>query len=180
MYSCGLVIAELITGRPLFAGRMCWTNSTALFKFLVPLRRRNRGSRHFQTFPRVTFHHYDPQLLENVLPRANECPKLMTLLKSLIVLDPMQRRSAKKALEEDLCQTIPFGFSAMDLIPTECKGVLSQILRLRSQNKRLCHWLPRGECAITINIHKRTKGGPSLRHCRAFKHESKFERIQEE
>jgi serine/threonine protein kinase len=124
MYSCGLVIAELITGRPLFAGKNVLDQLHRTFQILGTPSTQEPWIKTLPDFSRVTFHQYDPQLLENVLPRANECPKLMTLLKSLIVLDPMQRRSAKKALEEDLCQTIPFGFSAMDLIPTECKGVL--------------------------------------------------------
>lgn len=124
MYSCGLVIAELVTGRPLFAGKNVLDQLHRTFQILGTPSAQEPWIKSLPDFSRVTFHHYDPQLLENVLPRADECPKLMALLKSLIVLDPTKRSSAKAALEEDWSQSIPFGFSAIDLIPTECKGVL--------------------------------------------------------
>jgi serine/threonine protein kinase len=124
MYSCGLVIAELVTGRPLFAGKNVLDQLHRTFQILGTPSAQEPWIKKLPDFSRVTFHHYDPQLLENVLPRADECPKLMALLKSLIVLDPTRRSSAKMALEQDWCHAIPVGFSAIDLIPTECKGVL--------------------------------------------------------
>jgi len=75
-------------------------------------------------FAKVSFRHYDPQPLENMLPRADECPDLMALLKCLIVLDPSQRISATAALKQKYCHSIPIALSAIDLIPTECKSVL--------------------------------------------------------
>mmetsp|Transcript_18961 Transcript_18961/g.31432 ORF Transcript_18961/g.31432 Transcript_18961/m.31432 type:complete len:404 (-) Transcript_18961:143-1354(-) len=123
MYSCGLVIAELITARALFAGKNVLDQIHRTFQILgTPSLTTDEWIQKLPDFSKVNFHHYDPQPLENVLPRASECPHLMSLLKSLVVLDPSQRLSAKAALEHDYCQSLPIASSAVDLIPTECKS----------------------------------------------------------
>ena len=124
MYSCGLVIAELVTGRPLFAGKNVLDQLHRTFQILGTPSATEGWVEKLRDFAKVSFRHYDPQPLENMLPRADECPDLMALLKCLIVLDPSQRISATAALKQKYCHSIPIALSAIDLIPTECKSVL--------------------------------------------------------
>ena len=98
MYSCGLVIAELITGRPLFPGKNVLDQIHRTFQILGTPAVTDRWVQTLQDFSRVSFRQYHPQSLENVLPRAAECLALLSLLQSLIVLDPQRRKSARVVL----------------------------------------------------------------------------------
>ncbi len=124
MYSCGLVIAELITGRPLFPGKNVLDQLHRTFQVLGTPDASEGWVQTLPDFTRVSFRQYYPQPLEQVLPRAAECSTLLSLLQSLIVLDPRQRKSARVVLQDDSSQFRPMARSALDLIPTECKGVI--------------------------------------------------------
>jgi serine/threonine protein kinase len=125
MYSCGLVMAELVSGRPLFQGKSVLDQLHRTFQILGTPKPTDSWVQSLPDFARVSFRHYDPLPLEQILPRATECPHfLSSLLQSLIVLDPQKRISAEQALQHSCCQAVPEGQSATQLIPTECKGVL--------------------------------------------------------
>mmetsp|Transcript_20269 Transcript_20269/g.30719 ORF Transcript_20269/g.30719 Transcript_20269/m.30719 type:complete len:407 (-) Transcript_20269:786-2006(-) len=121
MYSCGLVISELLTGRPLFSGKNLLDQLHRTFQLLgTPTSRSSLAT--LPDFTKVIFQAYDAQPLENILPRARECGHLLRLLKDLIVLEPNERISAGEAMK--YWTTVPMAScqSVMKLIPTECKG----------------------------------------------------------
>lgn len=124
MYSCGLVIAELITGRPLFPGKNVLDQLHRTFQVLGTPDASDGWVQSLPDFTRVSFRQYHPQPLEQVLPRAAECSTLLSLLQSLIALDPRQRKSAGAVLQDESYKFSPMARSALDLIPTECKGVI--------------------------------------------------------
>jgi serine/threonine protein kinase len=126
MYSCGLIVAELVTGQPLFAGKNVLDQIHRTFQILgTPSLATDEWVQKLADFAKVSFKHYDPQPLENVLPRASECPHLVDLINSLVRLDPSQRLTSKAALEHAFCCEELLTISAVDLIPTECKSFIS-------------------------------------------------------
>ena len=96
MWSVGCILAEMLTGKPLFTSRSSFDQLLVIFRVM--------GTPDEETWPGVTgFKHYTQQLpmwkpvsLPNLFPACSvEC---VDLLGQLLSLDPAKRLSAKQAL----------------------------------------------------------------------------------
>jgi serine/threonine protein kinase len=144
MYSCGLVLAEVLTGKPLLAGKSILDQLHRTFQlFGTPNPGKDTWVHQLPDFEKVTFHHYDAKPLGTVIPRASECPPLDSLLRGMLVMDPSQRLDARDALQ--VLPTLSVE-SVSALIPTECKSDL-----LEGASFELCQ-----EKAIALAARKRT------------------------
>jgi serine/threonine protein kinase len=99
MYSAGLVIAELATGKPVFDGKTVLDQLGKTFEVLgTPSESNWPGARELPDWGKLNFHHHEPRFLGDFLPRATECQHLVQFLESLIMLSPNLRANANSAL----------------------------------------------------------------------------------
>jgi serine/threonine protein kinase len=101
IYSTGLVVAELLTGRVLFKGDSVLDQLGRIFSILgTPTATHWPEANQLPDFGKVTFHPKEPQSLVYVIPRIAEVPHLQEWLSNLIRLDPVKRFSAERALQD--------------------------------------------------------------------------------
>jgi serine/threonine protein kinase len=108
MYSAGLVVAELISGRVLFKGESVLDQLGRIFSILgTPSATHWPEANQLPDFGKVTFHPKEPQSLVHEIPRISEVNHLQEWLSSLVCLDPMKRFSAERALQDKWFTTLP-------------------------------------------------------------------------
>ena len=116
IYSAGLVIAELATGRPVFDGKSVLDQLGKTFELLgTPSDTHWPGAQELPDWGKVSFHHRAPQSLVRFLPRVAECPHFAQFLERLIVINPQERSDADSALLQKWFEVIPKA-SSMDQI----------------------------------------------------------------
>jgi serine/threonine protein kinase len=102
MYSAGLVIAELLTGRVLIRGEGVLDQLGRLFALLgTPTESHWPEAQRLPDYGKVTFHTKTPQSLVLVMPRLAEVPRLQDLMNTMICLDPKMRETASRALQHE-------------------------------------------------------------------------------
>ena len=128
MYSAGLVMAELLTGRVLFQGESVIDQLGCVFSILgTPTETRWPDAKQLPDYGKVTFQPKSPQPLVFVMPRLAEEPLLGDLLENMICLDPRTRLTASRALEHEwLTNSLPSAAShelvAKKVIPSSLQG----------------------------------------------------------
>ncbi|ESO09540.1 hypothetical protein HELRODRAFT_186752 [Helobdella robusta] len=94
LWSCGCILAELFTGRPLFPGTSEHDQISRIFQCLgVPSERDFPDVR----VPLDTFTQVESQSLENLVPQAT--PPAFELIKRMLVYNGDERITAKQALD---------------------------------------------------------------------------------
>lgn len=126
MYSVGLVVAELLTGRVLFKGKSVLDQLGRIFSILgTPTPIHWPEANQLPDFGKVTFHEKAPQSLVHAIPRITEVPHLQDWFNRLICLDPMKRFSAERALQEKWFAVLPPAAShetvAQEVIPDKLR-----------------------------------------------------------
>ncbi|GKY91724.1 hypothetical protein MPSEU_000144200 [Mayamaea pseudoterrestris] len=107
VYSAGLVVCELLLGRPLFPGRSVLDQLTLIFRAL--------GTPTIDSWPDVAaitpdytklrFEAVPPKGMASILPRATESDHLVELLEQLVTLDPRKRLSSRNVMEHAWLQS---------------------------------------------------------------------------
>lgn len=101
-WSAGVVLAELITGRPVWPGRNVIDQLTHLFESLgTPNEEKWPSVKRLPDYRKLIFGFKPPKRWEETLPRASESPALVDLLSNLVVLNPAARFTAKEVLDHD-------------------------------------------------------------------------------
>eukprot|EP00980_Cylindrotheca_fusiformis_P012563 scaffold3084_cov144-Cylindrotheca_fusiformis.AAC.11 len=127
MYSAGVVVAELITGRPIFEGKNVLDQLSLIFDFLgTPTDASWPSCNSLPDFGKLSFKSKLPQPWERILPRTTEDRALHNLLSQLVVLDPKRRLSSKEALEDEMLSASGPPLAGSDvlrneLIPTQLR-----------------------------------------------------------
>jgi serine/threonine protein kinase len=99
IYSAGLVLAELISGKPIFEGRNVVGQLSLIFDHLgTPTDTRWQGARLLPDYGKLEFTPKEPKSWSERLPRAMEHKDLPDFLDQLVNLDPSKRMSAAEAL----------------------------------------------------------------------------------
>jgi len=119
-WSAGVLLAELVTGRPLLPGRNVLDQLSLVYNHL--------GTPKIEEWPSVTslpdygkldFGSKPSKPFEEFLPRACESPGLVDLLSNMVVLNPSKRFTAEKALAHDWLSPTPNHKELRDqLLPT--------------------------------------------------------------
>lgn len=102
IYSAGLVIAELLSGRVLFRGENVLDQLGRVFAVLgTPTDTHWPDAQKLPDYGKLKFHAKEPQSLALQIPRLTEEPVLHEMLTGMICLDPMKRLTASVALEHE-------------------------------------------------------------------------------
>jgi serine/threonine protein kinase len=108
MYSAGLVIAELATGKPVFDGKTVLDQLGKTFEVLgTPSESNWPGAQELPDWGKLNFHYHEPRSLKDLLPRAAECHHLVQFLESLMKLTPYLRANATSALNNKWFGAMP-------------------------------------------------------------------------
>jgi len=99
IWSSGVVLAEFITGRPLWPGRNAIDQLSLVFATLgTPNEEIWPSVRALPDYEKLDFSFKSPKKWDCTLPRAAESPILVELLSKLLVLNPAERLTARGAL----------------------------------------------------------------------------------
>jgi len=102
VYSAGTIVAELLTGRPLFAGRNDLDQLGKIFDVLgTPSPDTWPGAVDTPDYGKLPFAEKSPRPLREMIPRVAESDGLEDFLLSLAALDPSRRLTASVALSHD-------------------------------------------------------------------------------
>jgi serine/threonine protein kinase len=106
MYSAGLVIAEVLTGRVLFPGEGVLGQLGLIFSVLgTPTATHWPDANRLPDYGKVTFHPREPQSLVLSMPRLAEDVSLHDFMSALVCLDPEKRLTASRALKHSWFQS---------------------------------------------------------------------------
>jgi serine/threonine protein kinase len=101
VWSAGAVVAELATGRVLFPGRGAIDQLYCVLEGVgTPTDANYPAAKELPDYGKLHFAPKDPKPVAELVPRSSECPHLMALLESCIVLDPGRRGSAPAVLQD--------------------------------------------------------------------------------
>ena len=116
MWSCGLLLAELLNLLPLFPGRGVLDQLGRIFGILgTPTDTNWPNAKHLPDFSKTKFRTMEPIPLGSVIPRACGNPMLLDLLQNrMLLLDPELRRSASVCLEHPW-----FNISPVPAVPSQ-------------------------------------------------------------
>ncbi len=105
MYSAGVVLAELVAGKPLLPGRNVLDQLSLVYSILgTPTVTSWPTASEMPDYGKLSFGTHTAKPWKDVLPRVVESPHLMDLLSKLVLLDPLQRLSAQQALDHPWLQ----------------------------------------------------------------------------
>ena len=127
IYSAGLVVSELITGRVLFKGEGVLDQLGRIFSILgTPTATHWPDAQQLPDFGKVTFQSKEPQSLIQVMPRIAEVSYLSDWLSCLVCLDPNNRFTAIQALQHEwFTSSLPpaasYKMVAQEVIPRELR-----------------------------------------------------------
>jgi serine/threonine protein kinase len=107
IYSAGLVLAELLAGRPLFKGPTNVVGQLSrIYEVLgSPSETRWPTAKLLPDHGKLMFAAHEPKQWSDVLPRVTECQGLDNLIAGTVALDPSQRLSAAKVLDHTFLVT---------------------------------------------------------------------------
>ena len=123
IYSAGLVVAELLAGKPLLKGATNVVGQLSrIYELLgTPMEARWPSATILPDFGKLEFTPREPKPWRDVLPRVTECQGLENLIAGVVTLDPTQRPPATKVLEHSFMrrrpQTSHSATSTQELIP---------------------------------------------------------------
>jgi serine/threonine protein kinase len=101
VWSAGIVVAELATGRVLFPGRSAIDQLYCVLEGVgTPTEASYPAARELPDYGKLHFAPKAPKPVHELVPRSSECPPLMALLEACIVLDPERRCSASAVLQD--------------------------------------------------------------------------------
>mmetsp|Transcript_11013 Transcript_11013/g.27914 ORF Transcript_11013/g.27914 Transcript_11013/m.27914 type:complete len:423 (-) Transcript_11013:1754-3022(-) len=101
-WSAGVLLAELVTGRPLLPGRNVLDQLSLVYNHLgTPKPEEWPSVTSLPDYGKLDFGSKPSKPFDEFLPRACESPELVDLLSNLVVLNPSERFTAEKALEHD-------------------------------------------------------------------------------
>jgi serine/threonine protein kinase len=101
VWSAGIVVAELATGRVLFPGRSAIDQLYCVLEGVgTPTEGSYPAARELPDYGKLHFAPKAPKPVHDLVPRSSECPPLMALLEACIVLDPERRCSASAVLQD--------------------------------------------------------------------------------
>jgi serine/threonine protein kinase len=99
VWGAGLVVAELLTGRPLFPGRNAIDQLCRVFDGVgTPTPSHYPGASLLPDHGKLPFQPKPPRPVRDLLPRCTELPGMEDLLAGCLVLDPEKRPSASGLL----------------------------------------------------------------------------------
>ena len=109
IYSAGLVVAELLAGKPLLKGASNVVGQLSrIYEMLgTPTEARWPSAKTLPDYGKLDFASREPTPLRDVVPRVTECHGLEDLITGLIALDPTQRPSATKVFEHSFLERKP-------------------------------------------------------------------------
>ena len=124
MYSAGTVLAELVTGQPLFPGQNVLDQLSLIFDLLgTPTESSWPNAKNMPDFGKLSFLPKPTKMWKEMCPRVTECPGLQNILSELVCLDPQRRLSAQGALNHTWFECKPELMSRRnlrnELIPPE-------------------------------------------------------------
>lgn len=120
MYSAGTVIAELITGRPLFQGKNVLDQLSLIFDLLgTPSDASWPSCNSLPDYGKLSFKSKLPRPWDIKLPRIAEDGDLHSLLSQLITLDHSKRLSATEVIEHDWLSSSNLSRPTPDVIRNE-------------------------------------------------------------
>jgi serine/threonine protein kinase len=101
MWSCGLVLSELLNLHPLFPGKSVIDQLGLIFNLLgTPSESNWPNAKNMPDFHKLHFQHTVPIPLCKVIPRTSDDPSLLNILQNgMLLLDPDKRFSAAECLE---------------------------------------------------------------------------------
>eukprot|EP00978_Attheya_sp_CCMP212_P029492 scaffold104943_cov54-Attheya_sp.AAC.1 len=126
IWACGLVLAELLTLRPLFAGRNVLEQLNCIFSLLGSPNYQNNWPEvtHLPDYDKIDFAARAPIDWDTIVPHISESHALRSLLSHMVQLDPSKRGSAQELLETEdswLGTCLPLGAPhskvAQELLP---------------------------------------------------------------
>jgi len=121
VYSAGLVVGELVTGRPLFKGTNVLDQLAKTLSVLgTPTDTSWPAAHDLPDYGKLTLNHKEPQEWKDIIPRAAESRHLVDFLQDLVALDPDKRTSALNALNHSWIQAdmAPRAVLQRDLVPS--------------------------------------------------------------
>lgn len=130
VYSAGLVVAEMIAGKPLLGGSSNDLGQLAhIFQVLgSPTDTRWPDAKNLPDYGKLDFAVHEPRPLSEILPRLQENPGLEDFMKRVVVLDPSQRLTATQVLKHSFLNPsssrVPPGVPALileELVPPMLK-----------------------------------------------------------
>lgn len=127
LWGAGLVLAELLNLRPLFAGKSVVDQMNRIFEALGTPGTGDRwpGARNLPDFAKVRFDDRLSREWRELVPRSERSDKLRDFLGKVVSLDPNRRSTAEKCLSHAwLSQSLGEASHetvAADLIPTELR-----------------------------------------------------------
>mmetsp|Transcript_777 Transcript_777/g.821 ORF Transcript_777/g.821 Transcript_777/m.821 type:complete len:464 (-) Transcript_777:2156-3547(-) len=102
MWSAGIVLTELITGRLLWLGRNVIDQLSLIFDSLgTPDERTWPSVRRLPDYRKLNFGTKSPKQWETILPKATEISMLIDLVSKQLKLNPIQRLTARQAIDHD-------------------------------------------------------------------------------
>ncbi|CAJ1942926.1 unnamed protein product [Cylindrotheca closterium] len=100
MYSAGVVVAEMVTGGAIFRGQNTIDQLSVIFDFLgTPTKDSWPSCESLPDFGKLAFKSKEPKQWESKFPRVTEDNDLHILLKSLVLLNPSKRLSARDVVQ---------------------------------------------------------------------------------
>lgn len=123
IYSAGLVLTELLSGKPLLAGPSNVVGQLARTYEVLgsPSDATWPGAKFLPDHGKLMFSSHEPKRWPDLLPRMVECPGLERLIAGTVALDPSQRLSAIKVLKHSFlagtCSKSARDAPARELIP---------------------------------------------------------------
>jgi cyclin-dependent kinase 7 len=135
MYSAGLVISELLLGRPLFAGRNVLDQLTCIFSALgTPTAESWPGAMATPDYSKLHFVPVPAKHIAEFLPRATESEHLVDLLEHLVTIDPAKRLSSQQVKEHLWLQNEQSFVSRRDMVRELCPEQLEEPLLLSADS----------------------------------------------
>jgi len=152
IYSAGTVLAELVSGRPLFEGHNVVEQLSLVYDHLgTPTDNRWPTARQLPDYGKLDFISREPMTWSQTLPRVMECKHLSIFLDRVVALDPLERMSAVTALEHPLLcdqinnpslrqmlvkEAIPPSLSTPPLIAPDDKVTMTRLALAMAENRR--------------------------------------------
>lgn len=101
IWSAGVTLAELLTGRALFPGRNVIDQLCCVFAGVgTPTDSHYPAARTLPDYGKLHFAPKPHKSIQDLLPRSCECPEMLEFLSCCIALDPEQRASASTLLHQ--------------------------------------------------------------------------------
>lgn len=154
MYSAGVVVAEMVIGGTMFAGKNVIDQLSVIFDFLgTPTKESWPSCESLPDYGKLAFKAKEPKKWETTFPRVTEDKDLYSLVKNLVLLDPSKRLTSREAVEHSWFSNIASKEESIrrnlrcDLIPP----VLREPMLIAPKNQALV-----SKVGVTVASQRRT------------------------